>query len=602
MLEDLLDEKMGLVEDKMDAFFSQAEDSFFVAYDRGVLGVYKDLNVEQMNRMFTPVLDNFKLVSTVCLADKDGNNYMLMHSDDFYVNVITQQDLKSHKQLRYKWRKCGGEHSLLMKDSLEYFFDPRTRPWYIGAPILGDKTVFWTKPYRFMFTDMSGLTISKAWKDRGGEKHVLSYDVSIFDISWFTSQMEISPRGKVCILTDDNCYLGLPKDDRFKEPNDLLDYLLIKADSIDIPEMLTAKTEVLKYKTQKELYTYYFHGEKYFLEVKPFTLGDSTFKILMFIPEDDLTKDIQIFSWIVIVILSVIAVMTYGIVQANQSKRKANNLLSIQKQEIEFKNQKINDSISYAKHLQEAILPSIDQINKLLPHSFIFYRPKDVVSGDFYWKYSFDSILFYAIADCTGHGVPGAMVSVVCVNALNRAIRKHGIVEPGKILDHVRELVIDAFSQNQNEMADGMDIALCCFDFEMNKLWYAGANNSLYKVSQIKKGVEIPMKSICNADRILHDYPATRQPIGKSDRAEKFVTHEIELEKGDCIYMFSDGFSDQFGGPKGKKYMSRAFKKFLLSISDKPMEEQKVLMEKEFQEWKGELEQVDDVCVGGVKI
>jgi len=170
------------------------------------------------------------------------------------------------------------------------------------------------------------------------------------------------------------------------------------------------------------------------------------------------------------------------------------------------------------------------------------------------------------------------------------------------VLDHVKNQVVDAFSQSDDGVSDGMDIALCCIDLEINKLWYSGANNSLYRVSPMKNGNEIPIKSVSDTKRILYEYPSTRQPIGKVDETKNFKTHQIELEKGDCIYLFSDGFADQFGGPKGKKYKSNPFKNFLLSISDQSMVEQKTLLENEFEAWKGNEEQVDDVCILGVKI
>ncbi len=602
MAENLLSEKMDLVEHKMSDFFSSAEKAFIISYKRGKSGTYQGLEIKELNRQFIPVLEGFEAVSAVDLADEMGNDYMLKYSHGSYVNLITREGCIARKLQKIEWLENEGELSILKKDTLDIFFDPRLRPWFKGAIDTEEDVVFWTQPYQFATSNVPGITISKKWEDSTGIGNVISFDVSILDISKFTTQMEISAHGKVFIVTEDGRFLGLPKDERFSNENDLQNYLLINTDSLGIPEIVAAKREIIRHSQSKELYTFYFNGGRYFLKVKSFMVGDNTFRICLLIPEKDLTDDVQEIRWLVMLIILVIALMAIFMAKAFHSKRKANQLLSNQKQELEEKNEEINDSIRYAKHLQQAILPSCSMIKKLFPQSFVLYKPKDIVSGDFYWKHSFDRMVYFAVADCTGHGVPGAMVSVVCANALNRVIKEYGIIEPGKVLDLVKDQVVDAFSQSDDGVSDGMDIALCCIDLEINKLWYSGANNPLYRVSQIKNGGEIPIKSVSDTKRILYEYPATKKPIGKSNQAKSFETHEIKLEKGDCIYLFSDGFSDQFGGPYGKKYKSKPFKNFLLSISAKEMKDQKIELEDEINAWKGDLEQVDDICILGVKI
>jgi tetratricopeptide (TPR) repeat protein len=308
-----------------------------------------------------------------------------------------------------------------------------------------------------------------------------------------------------------------------------------------------------------------------------------------------------------------------------------------QKEDIEEKHKEITDSIRYAKRIQNAILPPQKTVKKWLPESFIFYKPKDVVAGDFYWletsptptipKGEGVSILF-AAADCTGHGVPGAMVSVVCNNGLNRSVREHGITDPGKILDKTRKIVISEFEKSEEDVKDGMDIALCKLEIlkdksQKTKLQYAGANNPLWIIRkapsvlpsadgegnphtshpQNKGNVNensSPSGRLDGAELI--EYKPNKQPIGKTVKPKPFTTHSIELQKGDTIYIFTDGFADQFGGPKGKKFMYKPFKELLLSIQEKTMEEQKIMLEQHFENWKGGLEQIDDVCVIGVRI
>jgi tetratricopeptide (TPR) repeat protein len=252
--------------------------------------------------------------------------------------------------------------------------------------------------------------------------------------------------------------------------------------------------------------------------------------------------------------------------------------------ELEVKNQEIMDSINYAKRIQSAILPPAKLVKEYLKESFILYIPKDVVAGDFYWMEQASGKVFFAAADCTGHGVPGAMVSVICNNALNRSVREHGLSKPGDILNKTRDIVVEEFDQSEEEVKDGMDIALC--SIEGMKLEYAGAHNPLWI---IRNGEIIETK-------------ANKQPVGKFDNPKPYKTHSFDLEQGDTIYIFSDGYVDQFGGEKGKKFKSKTFRDLLLSIQEKAMEEQKKSIESTFQTWRGDLEQLDDVCIIGVKV
>jgi len=270
----------------------------------------------------------------------------------------------------------------------------------------------------------------------------------------------------------------------------------------------------------------------------------------------------------------------------------------VEKQKKEVENQKgiieethkeITDSISYARRIQNAILPPYKLIKQYLPESFILYKPKDVVAGDFYWMEKMEGRILIAAADCTGHGVPGAMVSVVCNNGLNRSVREYGLTDPGGILNMTRDIIVQEFEKSENDVNDGMDIALCKLDFKspsQTVLHYAGAHNPLW---------------IIRNNEIL-ETKANKQPIGKFHKPQPFTTHTFELQKGDTIYLFSDGYVDQFGGEKGKKFKATKFRKLLLSVQNKPMEEQRVIIDETFEAWKGNLEQVDDVCVIGVRI
>lgn len=269
------------------------------------------------------------------------------------------------------------------------------------------------------------------------------------------------------------------------------------------------------------------------------------------------------------------------------------------KQQLEHRNKEILDSINYAKRIQAAILPSRRYLDSELPEHFILFKPKDIVAGDFFWLEPHSntindndidtnetSLVLFAAADCTGHGVPGALVSVICVNALNRSVREFGLTIPGEILDKTREIVITEFEKSDEEVKDGMDISICCLDHVHKKLLWAGANNPLWLFR----------------DNALIEFRADKQPIGKYAVPRPFTTHIIDLQVGDCIYLFTDGFADQFGGEKEKKYKSANFKRLLQEVHTFPMNEQQHLVNKSFENWRGEVEQNDDVCVIGVRI
>jgi serine phosphatase RsbU (regulator of sigma subunit) len=269
-----------------------------------------------------------------------------------------------------------------------------------------------------------------------------------------------------------------------------------------------------------------------------------------------------------------------------ETVKKRTEEINHQKEEIEAQQIEILQSITYAKRIQEAILPKDEYVRALLPDAFIFYRPKDIVAGDFYWIEKIGDEIFIAAADCTGHGVPGAMTSVVCSNALNQAILQEGILDPGKILDRVTELVVARFKHGNERVKDGMDIALCRWNKSKGELIFAGAFNPLWKYSADNEKAE--------------EFEANKRPVGKFQSSENFVSKKVSVKKGDRFYIFSDGYSDQFGGPSGKKFKSNNLKLLLGTLKGMSPQEQHRRIETVFDNWRGNFEQLDDICVIGV--
>ncbi|MEA3317389.1 MAG: SpoIIE family protein phosphatase, partial [Bacteroidota bacterium] len=260
-----------------------------------------------------------------------------------------------------------------------------------------------------------------------------------------------------------------------------------------------------------------------------------------------------------------------------------------QNSKIEKQARQITDSINYASYIQNSLLPSNNNISKILPNHFIFYKPKDIVSGDFYWVRKINGKVVVAAADCTGHGIPGAFMSVLGISLLNELVHRKEIINPGNALNALRKEIKSVLTQNEKyELSDGMDMAFCVFDFDKMTLQYAGANNPIYIIR----------------DNKLIEYKATRNPIGLYLVETSFDNHNIDLQKNDSIYMFSDGFVDQFGGDNGKKFRTKRFRRLLLEINNRPMQEQKETILRSFNSWTGnnEYEQVDDILIFGIRV
>jgi serine phosphatase RsbU (regulator of sigma subunit)/streptogramin lyase len=266
-----------------------------------------------------------------------------------------------------------------------------------------------------------------------------------------------------------------------------------------------------------------------------------------------------------------------------------------QKELIQEKQQEMIDSITYAKRLQQAILPPQNFITKHLPNNFVFYQPKDIVAGDFYWMHVEGDLIFIAAADSTGHGVPGAMVSIVCSNALEKAVNEFRLIDTGKILDKTTDLVLETFSKSGEEIKDGMDISLLCFNKKTKQITWSGANNQLWYITNSvnSSGVE---------NKEFHEIKADKQPIGKSDHRKDFTTHQIIWQEGILFYLMTDGYPDQFGGPKGKKFKYKQLQELLVANNKRNLHEQKDILTQQFTAWKGDLEQVDDVTIIGIKL
>lgn len=593
-------------EHKLNDFFEIVGRTILVEKERKQQTSYLSMSEQEVVEYFMPVLKNYPQISSIGIANEKSYEVDLFCDE---TEIFTRKvDLNTNKNIAQfnQWKKDGDSLYIIKSWDNSLVKLPTERDWHTNAmKKLYNNEVTWTAPYFFNTNNEVGLTASIAWENNNtSDITILAFDVTLADLTKFTKLIKTTPNSMTFVVSENLNYLALPNNKAIKNQKEAL---LKSVYDVDIPAINHAfknwdegkalLTQTFKFKSNNEIW---------WASIKPFHLNESsTMYIGTVIPKQDLIEisndtRFYIIGGFVILVVLMLFVLYYSFQNKKVNhllKRKHGEISKINKN-IEEKSKEIKDSILYAKRIQSAILTSKEEFNNNLSNSLLVFLPKDIVAGDFYWHKQKDNLVFYAVADCTGHGVPAAMVSVICNHALNTCVNELGLTNPGEILDKAREIVIEAFNNQGGDIQDGMDISLCVLDKNdvekdgfYSSLKWAGANSPLWLIRSTK-----------NKESELFEYKPNKQPVGKTLNPTSFTTNTISLQKEDSLFIFSDGFSDQFGGEKGKKFMSRQFKNFLLSINNLSMDTQKELILEKFKEWKGNNEQVDDVCVVGVRV
>ncbi len=629
-------------------FFDPVKSNLLVTKDLGLGGSYQNLDVQQLNPQFIPYLKNSSQVSSMLIANTSGEEFMLLEEDSTWQNRLTKNTEVGKEVMRYRWSYDAYLEGIMLsewKKPEDVGNNPLTKTWFLEAIKSGNSQLpAWTAPYSFKTTKEPGITASIMWKSKEDSNlFVAAFDVLLTDISRYTTRLEISKNGKAVVFTKDLKIIGLPSDIRFNSIDSIKKYVLKTYDSLQLPVFETAINQWIKKERQTDK-PFHFKDDDglWWCGIEKFSLNASqSFYIAVIVPEADFLAEVNRTRIVIIAGFMLVIILTLLVIKGYNQKRRDNELLQQQKLEIERQRDEIEkqrdivttqkdhidkmhtelkSSIHYAQKIQQAVLPDSRFLSEILPKHFVLYRPHSIVSGDFYWASENAEKQVFTAADCTGHGVPGAFMSMLGVSFLNDIFKTHPTANSGQILDLLRKDVIDALKQKTETdsenfgmgLKDGMDISLCLLHKKDLKLEFSGANNPLYIVrdriinGQLCEDIH-PDLSIADLD--LYEIKADKMPIAIYDCIKPFNTNYLQLKTGDKLYMFSDGFPDQFGGEKGKKFMSRPFKRLVLETSKLSLSEQRSAMEKAFIQWisfadsDGQpFHQTDDVLVFCVEI
>ncbi|MBN2682299.1 MAG: SpoIIE family protein phosphatase [Bacteroidales bacterium] len=673
----LIKRTIAKTETELHDFFDPVISNLLMARDRGKGEVYEEINPEILNPFFVPVLKNSKQVSSLLLANSLGGEYMLLQEDSTWQNRITPID-SMEKVYRIRWKY----DDYLQGEILEKWIketdsanSPLKKIWFLEAleNSYGDQPA-WTEPYTFKTTKDPGITTSIKWQCRRDSSvtKVMAFDIMLTDISLFTTKLEISKNGMAFVFNQEDKVIGLPGVKEFMLIDSIKTNVLKEYKDIGVPQVNIAINQ-WKNEEKRTLEPFYFNfnGESWWCGVKEFKLSNKkSFYIAVIVPEADFLAEVNRTRTVIIAGFLLVTVLTLLVIRGYNQKRKANILLAKQKKEIEKQRdeifqqkeeilmqkeeieaqrdeietqrdeiqeqknvaekqrdmiteqkQEITDSIHYAKRIQSALLPQQKFAAEILPEHFILFKPRDIVSGDFYWMFRKDNKVAITAADCTGHGVPGAFMSMLGIAFLNEIATSMSSLDASEILNLLRKQIINSLHQTGIEggSKDGMDMSLCVIDTKENTIQFAGANNPLYIISNnepefvFSKNSEAiqlqdDLKEIAQ-NKYFTEIKADKMPIGYYlNNKVPYTSHCFKIQKEMSVYMFSDGFADQFGGPKGKKFKYKPFKGLLLENQKQTALSQMEVLDSEIEKWKSftdleghNYEQVDDIVVIGLK-
>ena len=592
---------------ELDKYFKTIISNLYIGRDLCDEGVFDAVEYANIDTYILPIFQNIPQLNTIVVADTLGNEYSLIREDMSWLsNRVYESKDSGMVIIRDRWKGNN-----LKKESIKKWvdynssYDPRKRPWFIGAmSTTAPNIVWWTQPYLFFTHQIPGITISlKSYCEKTRKYHVIEFDILLSQISEFTVNTEISEHGKTFILSNNYNVIGLPKENFITNADSIKKYILQPYDSVRSEDMKNAINKCMTLSENKDKpFSFYNGNEKWWARISEYKLGvNNSFIIGVIVPEKDFVEEVNKTRNVVVGGFAIVLIFIILIIRQTNMRRKTNIILSEQKDKITKQRdeilkqhktvvkqkKEITDSIVYAERIQRALLPKKEQLDSIFNEYFVLLKPLHIVSGDFYWIRKIDKTIIVAAADCTGHGVPGAFMSMLGISFLNEIVQKKDINQANQILEELRFHVKNSLQQTgkKDESKDGMDIALYSINTETLQLQYSGAFNPLYIIR----------------DNEIIQLKADRQPVAIHIVEKAFTNNVFQLQSGDVLYSFSDGYVDQFG-VNGKKFKAKNFRKLLLDIHKKPFYEQKNILDKTIVEWHIGQPQIDDILVIGVKM
>ncbi|MBU0489649.1 MAG: SpoIIE family protein phosphatase [Bacteroidetes bacterium] len=622
---DIIEETDNKVNKELDAYFNPIKADLLTLKDQADNDLFGSQSFSEINPYVYPVLFRNTRIKTFAIADEKSTESSLISEDSAWLNnlVYRNQETGQLDISRERWTGDLLERSIVRQwiDS-NSTYNPSQRDWFKGGVNLNyPDSLFWTAPYHVTFQEIPGITVSTfSANSKSAGRCVLQFDIFLDEISSYTRNMKVGKTGKIFILTDELKVVGLPASSVFEQKDTIIKYLLAPADQLPVRGIAEAVNQWKE--TPDDMvsaFSFSADGKSWWGHIGKYRLGESRYFLIgIIIPESDFLADIKASRDFIVVGFLTIFIFILFVVRAFRQKQKANVILKQQKELIEeqkaeieaqrdmvveqkdqieiqaadlqVKNKNITDSISYASRIQSAILPGPTRRSLRLPDSFVFFRPKDIVSGDFYWIEKFGDKTFVAAVDCTGHGVPGAFMSMIGQAALNQALHENHITEPHKILNFLSQKIYDTLQRNSaaHSVKDGMDLTICSFAEGSGEIAFAGVRNPAYIVH--------------NGE--IRVFKGDSHPIGEpfDEEFSSYRQEKFQIEKESCVYMLSDGYIDQFGGPSRKKFLAKRFRELIVEIAHLPLQEQEERLASEFINWKRMIEQYDDVMVIGFRM
>lgn len=564
--------------------------------------VYDIRDTASVNTYFSALLDSYGQVTSMGVADSTGYEYDVLTAPGGFRTRSVRPGQEGGINHWGMWSGNGHLDSIWSEPMRQ---DPRTRPWYKGAVSM-EGGHHWTGPYLFNTDTLFGVTLSTAFRVNG-DMGILALDVTLHRLSQFTSALRIGQYGRAFLLTRDMEHIGLPVDSTDR----------MKALAMRITEEFVGKraTEgddaTVKVAVNNVLWCARFI--RFDLDHENYIYAAVAIPEVEMMAEVNRTTNVILLGMIIAILFTVVLLaLLLQLRKVNTRIRAGSRQIRQQSAIIAFRNSELQESLNYAQRIQEIMLPLTEHLSKRTMHRLmVLYMPKETVSGDFYWGRHRADISYFAVADCTGHGVPGAMMSILGLDLLNASVGKDTTSLPENLLFQLRQVLIKRMRSRNTIARDGMDIGLCRLDHNAHTLHYAGAFIPLIIIRQrafgdflhvITDGRGHDLSPAASSDtHHLFTIKADRMPLGFVSHGDKgvFTGHQVTLKDGDSVYMMSDGYADQFGGDRDRKFGQRRLRQTLLSVEPLTMEDRRTRLRDMLLEHMGEREQVDDICIMG---